>query len=101
MTGTFLDSYCGGFFGPHMKRAGLDALIITGKAANPVYVLVDGGEITLRKADHLWGLSTSQTDERLQDAHKQGNAERISVAAIGPAGEKRVRFANIVNSGRC
>ena len=101
MTGTFLDSYCGGFFGPHMKRAGFDAIIITGKADNPVYILVDDGEITLHKADHLWGLTTSQTDEHLQDAHKKENTERISVAAIGPAGEKRVRFANIVNSGRC
>jgi aldehyde:ferredoxin oxidoreductase len=101
MTGTFLDSYCGGFFGPHMKRSGFDALMITGKAKMPVYIFVDGGEITLKKADHLWGLSTSQTDERLQEAHKKEKGERISVAAIGPAGEKRVRFANIINNGRC
>lgn len=101
MTGTFLDSYCGGFFGPHMKRAGFDALMITGKAKKPVYILVDGGRITLKDADHLWGLTTSQTDERLQDAHKKEKGERISVAAIGPAGEKRVRFSNIINNGRC
>jgi aldehyde:ferredoxin oxidoreductase len=101
MTGTFLDSYCGGFFGPHLKRAGFDALIITGKANKPVYILVDGGQIALKEAGHLWGLTTSQTDERLHDAHKKQKGERISVAAIGPAGEKRTRFANIVNSGRC
>ncbi len=101
MTGTFLDSYCGGFFGPHMKRAGFDVLIITGKAKKPVYILVDGGAITLKEADHLRGLSTSQTDERLQEVHKKEKQERISVAAIGPAGERRVRFANIINNGRC
>jgi len=101
MTGTFLDSYCGGFFGPHLKRAGIDALIITGKADKPVYILVDSGKISLQAADHLWGLTTSQTDERLQDAYRKENKERISVAAIGPGGENRVRFANIVNHGRC
>ena len=101
MTGTFLDSYCGGFFGPHMKRAGFDVLIITGKAKSPAYILADGGEITLQEADHLWGLSTSQTDERLQADHKKEKGERLSVAAIGPAGEKQVRFANIINNGRC
>ena len=101
MTGTFLDSYCGGFFGPHMKRAGFDVLIITGKAKSLAYILVDGGEITLQEADHLWGLSTSQTDERLQADHKKEKGERVSVAAIGPAGENRVRFANIINTGRC
>ena len=101
MTGTFLDSYCGGFFGPHMKRAGFDAFIITGKAKKPVYILADSGEIHLKAADHLWGLTTSQTDERLQDAYKRESGERISVAAIGPAGENRVRFSNIVNNKRC
>ncbi len=101
MTGTFLDSYCGGFFGPHLKRAGIDALVITGSADKLVYILVDSGEITLMDAGHLRGLTTSQTDERLQDAHKKEKTERISVAAIGPAGENRVRFANIVNNGRC
>ena len=101
MTGTFLDSYCGGYFGPHMKRAGFDVLIITGKAKKPVYILVDSGTITLQEADHLWGLSTSQTDARLQAYHKKEKGERVSVAAIGPAGEKRVRFANIINTGRC
>jgi aldehyde:ferredoxin oxidoreductase len=101
MTGTFLDSYCGGFFGPHLKRAGIDALIITGKAQKPVYILVDAGKITLREADPLWGLSTFDTEARLQNEHRKEKGERISVAAIGPAGEKRVRFANIVNNRRC
>ncbi len=101
MTGTFLDSYCGGFFGPHLKRAGFDALIIRGKAKKPVYILVDDGQIAVKEADHLWGLTTSQTDQRLQAVHKKEKGERISVAAIGPAGERSVRFANIVNNGRC
>jgi aldehyde:ferredoxin oxidoreductase len=101
MTGTFLDSYCGGFFGPHLKRAGLDALVITGKAQKPVYILADEGKITIEKADQVWGLSTFDTEARLQNEHRKEKGERISVASIGPAGEKMVRFANIVNDRRC
>jgi len=97
MTGTFLDSYSGAFFGPHMKLAGFDALIITGKAKDPVYVMVDRGEISIKKANHLWGLSTSETESRLKEELK---GERISVAAIGQAGEKLVRFSNIESSRR-
>jgi aldehyde:ferredoxin oxidoreductase len=76
-------------------------LVITGKAAKPVYILVDEGKITLEKADPVWGLSTFDTEARLQDEHRQEKGERISVASIGPAGEKMVRFANIVNDRRC
>jgi aldehyde:ferredoxin oxidoreductase len=101
MTGTFLDSYCGGFFGPHLKRAGIDALVITGKAQKPVYILVDEGKITLEKADQVWGLSTFDTEAHLVNEHRKEKGERISVASIGPAGEKKVRFANIVNDRRC
>ena len=101
MTGTFLDSYCGGFFGPHLKRAGIDALVIKGKAQKPVYVRVDEGKITIEEAVQLWGLSTFDTEARLQNEHRKEKGERISVASIGPAGEKMVRFANIVNNGRC
>ena len=101
MTGTILDSYAGGFFGPHLKRAGFDILIIVGKAKNPAYVLVEGGNIKIEEANHLWGLSTSDTETRLQEQHKKEKGERMSIAAIGPAGEKLVRFSNIVNDGRC
>jgi aldehyde:ferredoxin oxidoreductase len=97
MTGTFLDSYSGGFFGPHMKFAGFDALIITGKAKGPVYVMVDRGEISIKKAERLWGLSISETESRLIEELK---GERISVAAIGQAGEKLVRFSNIESKRR-
>jgi len=100
MTGTFLDSYCGGFIGPHMKYAGYDALIITGKAKSPVYVMVDDGEISIKNAGHLWGRSTSETENRLKDELKHEKKGRISVASIGQAGERLVRFSNIENDRR-
>lgn len=100
ITGTFSDSYCGGFFGPHLKRAGFDTLIIRGKASRPVYLLVAKGTIRIESAAHLWGLTTAETEIQLLGAHKKESEERISVSAIGPAGENRVRFANISNNGR-
>jgi len=100
LTGTFLDSYSGGFFGTQMKWSGLDALIITGRAEKPFYLLVENGKIAILDAGHLWGLSTSECEGRLKDTHKTREAERISVAAIGQAGEKGVRFANIINEKR-
>jgi aldehyde:ferredoxin oxidoreductase len=98
MTGTFLDSYSGGYFGPHLKFAGYDALLIRGKSPKPAYLLVEQGKISLRSAEHLWGLLTSETEDRLRE--ELGSGGRVSVAAIGPAGEKRVRFAAVLNDRR-
>jgi len=100
MTGTFLDSYSGGYFGPQMKYAGYDVLVITGKASDPVYVFVDDGQISIKEAKHLWGLSTSQTEKCLRIELGKEKGERISVLSIGPAGERLVRFANIETERR-
>jgi len=100
MTGTFLDSYSGGFFGPHLKLAGFDAFVIAGKAEKPVYILVDEGTISIKEAGYLWGQSTFETESRLRNELKQGRTERISVVSIGQAGERLVRFSNIQNDRR-
>jgi aldehyde:ferredoxin oxidoreductase len=97
MTGTFLDSYSGGFFGPQMKYAGYDAFIIMGKARKPVYIVADNEKISIKGAEHLWGLSTSETENLLKNELK---GERISIAAIGQAGERLVRFSGILNEKR-
>jgi len=100
LTGTFLDSYSGGYFGTQLKRAGLDAIVISGKSAYPCYVLVESGTLSIHPAGELWGLSTAETENQLKIAHTKGAKERISVAAIGQAGENLVRFANIINEKR-
>jgi aldehyde:ferredoxin oxidoreductase len=97
MTGTFLDSYSGGFFGTQIKWAGYDALVIRGKAESPSYLLVEEERITIKEADHLWGLSTLDTESRMRDELGLKKGERMSVAAIGQAGENLVRFSNIIN----
>lgn len=100
MTGTFLDSYAGGSFGPCLKYAGYDAITITGKARSPVYIFVDNGEISFHDASNLWGLTTNEAEKQLKDRFKEEKRGKVSVAVIGPAGEKVVRYANILTEGR-
>jgi aldehyde:ferredoxin oxidoreductase len=97
MTGTFMDSFSGAYFGPHMKYAGYDALIIIGKAKRPSYLLVENGKVSVKSADPLWGLSTLETETHLKEEFVD---QKPSVAAIGPAGENRVRFASIISEKR-
>lgn len=95
LTGTVLDSNSGGKWGVRLKGTGYDALIITGAANAPVWLLVNEDGITLNDADHLWGLDVEATTDSLLD--KVSRPELASVACIGPAGEKLVRFAAIIN----
>ncbi len=88
----------GGFFGAELKFAGFDHLVITGRASRPVYLWVCDGAIEIRDADFLWGETTWQTERRIR-THLVD--DRIRVAAIGPAGENRVRSASIVCDRGC
>ena len=89
LTGTIFDSSSGGNFGPELKFAGLDGLLIFGKSDEPVYLEIDNGKISIKDANHLWGKNTREVTQELS---KFGR-----VACIGKAGEKGVRFANIMN----
>ena len=72
-----------------MKRTGFDAIVITGRAAEPVYLKVTEAGAALVPARALWGLSTRDTVLAVQGV--EGDA--ADVMAIGPAGERLVRFA--------
>jgi aldehyde:ferredoxin oxidoreductase len=89
LTGLFFDSTFGGRFPATMKRTGWDAIVITGQAREPVYVRVTEDGATLRPARGLMGKTTRDTVHAIQEA--EGAA--ADVMAIGPAGERRVRFA--------
>lgn len=97
LTGTIHDSHSGGKFGPELKFAGLDAIILEGRADSPVYLWVHDGEVEVRDARHLWGLDVHCTTEALEGELSGEGYEGIKVACIGPAGEKLVRFAAIMN----
>ena len=90
-TGIF-SSQGGGEFGPDIKRAGYDALVIIGAAVTPVYLDIQNDRITFEDATALWGLDRRQAFDRLNT----DGAGKVSIATIGPAGENRVRHANIM-----
>lgn len=96
LTNGWLDTGAGGFFGPELKYAGYDALLIKGRANEPVYILIDDDKVTFHSAAHLWGKGTFATHEALRQAH----GEEFMVACIGPAGEKQVRLAAIISEAR-
>ena len=83
-----------GFFGAEMKRAGYDAVVFKGRAEKPVYVWIDDDTVQLMDAKHLWGKSCEETEDAIIEELKD---HYIRVASIGPAGEKLVRFACILN----
>lgn len=92
LTGTFLDSYFGGHFGPEIKYAGYDGLIITGKAGCPVYLWINDGEVEIRSASHLWGFDALEVNQAIKEELRD---DTVKIASIGPAGENMVRYALI------
>jgi aldehyde:ferredoxin oxidoreductase len=93
LTGSVSNSNSGGEFPTWMKRTGFDSFIISGKASEPVYLWVNEDQVELRPAEHLWGLDThAATDALLEETYPDAR-----VACIGPAGERLVRIAGIVN----
>ena len=83
-----------GSFGTELKRAGYDAVIFKGKAEKPVYVWIDDDSVQLLDASHLMGKSPADTEDTIRE---ELGDYYIRVAAIGPAGEKLVRIACIIN----
>src|SRR5512132_4133152 len=89
LTGLFFDSTFGGRFPATLKRTGFDAVLITGRAAVPSYLLVTEAGAEVKPAPELWGTTTREAVNALAAA-EGADADAI---AIGPAGEHRVRFA--------
>ena len=89
LTSTIFSSNAGGYFGAELKFAGIDALIIKGKAERPVYLNIFDEEVEILPAEHLWGKNTAETTALLETKGK--------VTCIGKAGEKLVSMANMVN----
>jgi len=94
LTGSVASANSGGEWGPYLKFAGYDGVIIRGAAEKPVYISIMDGKAELRDASRIWGRNTFDTTTMLKEEHGKGD---VSVACIGPAGENLVRFANIIN----
>ena len=86
LTGTIGASNSGGHFGPELKFAGYDGIIIEGESDTPVYIYINDDKVELKNAEHLWGNNVFETtDEVLKETSMDAR-----VACIGPGGEKGV-----------
>jgi len=94
LTNTITTSNSGGHWGPELKAAGYDLIILEGRAAKPCYLWIYDDQVEIRDAGHLWGKTVWETEEHLR--RELGIPDAI-IASIGPAGEKLVRFACIMN----
>jgi len=104
LTGIWGESNCGGNFGPELKFAGFDGIIIKGISPRPVYILIDDERAQICDASDIWGLDTFQ----VTDFFKAGiyGSKKYKVLSIGVAGENLVKYAGIMNEksdalGRC
>ncbi|UCF97401.1 MAG: aldehyde ferredoxin oxidoreductase family protein [Spirochaetaceae bacterium] len=114
LTGTYSYSLCGGHWGPALRAAGFDGIIIRGKAERPVYLLIRDDTAELRNAEPLWGKTIPQTEEAIRrelvagGTRSEGAARStragqgvqdadLQIAAIGAAGENLVKYACITS----
>ncbi len=95
LTGILCDTYAGQVFAAKLKKAGFDAVVLGGRCSTPCYVYIEDGRVEVRDARHLWGSLVGDTVEAVRRETRLG----ASVAAIGPAGERLVRYACIVVDG--
>ncbi len=94
LTGGIGDSQAGGFWPAECKSAGFDGIVIKGKSPKPVYLWLHDGEAELREASHVWGKVTGEAEAQIRAELGEPKAE---VLQIGPAGEKLVPFACLIN----
>lgn len=94
LSGLYGSANAGGEWGAQLRYAGYDHVIITGKAEEPVYIVIDNEKVSLEKAGEIWGKEVWEATDWLKRKH----GKDFHAAVIGPAGEKKVRFASIQNN---
>ena len=103
LTGYWGEASSGGIFPFLLKGCGYDGIFIIGKADRPIYLFINNGVAEIKNASHLWGKNCYETQKLIKDELEQ---KVISVASIGLAGERKIRYAGIINdngraAGRC
>ncbi|MBN2011307.1 aldehyde ferredoxin oxidoreductase family protein [candidate division KSB1 bacterium] len=88
---TFLDSYCGGFFGQMIKYAGYDAIVINGAANSPKVLVINDDDISIDDGSEVWNKNTHESTEYLTSKY----GADMKTAVIGPPGERCVPIAGI------
>jgi len=94
-TGIYLCTNSSGEFGPYLKRAGFDGLIVEGRAAEWTYVSILDGRVEFHDAAPLLGTSTSECQRLLKKPLAGANAKGAAALSIGPAGERAVALSCI------
>ena len=97
LTNGWGESRCGGDFGPEMRKAGYDFIIIEGKADQPVYLVIDDGKVSIKLADHLKGKTVT---EKIEEIKNDLSDSDFKVMCIGPGGENLVKYATVMFGGR-
>ena len=103
LTGGYGEAEAGGYWGPELKAAGYDGIIVTGIAKSPVYLWVTNDTVELRDASAHWGKVAHEVQEGIT---KEVGDKRVRILQTGIAGENKVRYAALVNelkhfNGRC
>jgi aldehyde:ferredoxin oxidoreductase len=96
LTGIWNEANMGGHWGAELRFAGFDGLIVTGRAAEPAYLWLHDGEVDICPAAHLWGLDHFEAFEQI----RAETDPKAQLACIGPAGERQVHFANVMQGGQ-
>jgi aldehyde:ferredoxin oxidoreductase len=91
--GIWGESHAGGMFGPYLKKAGFDVIIITGRAKKPKYLWINDGQVEFRDAEKMWGKDVYETYELIKN---ELGDKAVKIAAIGPAGERLAKYASII-----
>ena len=94
LTGYYAESYSGGTVAEYMAGTGFDMIVIGGAADEPAWIEIGEDNVIFHSAEHLWGMDTYDTEDRVNAQLTDG---RAGVVCIGPAGENGVRFAVIEN----
>ena len=95
LTGIWGESHSGGHFGPEIKYAGYDMIVVEGASSKPVYLSIYDGKVEIRDASHLWGKDTYETTEAIRE---ELGDPAVQVASIGQAGENLVKYAAIITN---
>lgn len=94
LTGAIGFSEAGGFWGAELKKAGFDAIIITGRSEQPCYIYVRDGRAEIRDGRSIWGKTTGEVEDILRE---ETGEPHLRVAQCGIAGENKVRYACVLN----
>lgn len=96
LTGTFCRSVAGAWLGVSLRKAGFDAVLITGASERPLALLIEDGTARLEEVPELWGLDTRAARAAIREKFGEG----WHTAVIGPAGEKLSKISIIDCDGR-